>query len=40
MLFSRGTSTHKRYKCASGAEIIDNELMSNVLDIERGKCTK
>ena len=31
MLFSKKTLTHRRYKCARGAENIRDELTSNVL---------
>ena len=31
MLFSKEISTHRRYKCAGGAENIHNEMTSNVL---------
>ena len=34
-LFSKVTSTHKRYKCAGGAENIQDELTSNVLGMLR-----
>ena len=35
MLFSKDTSTYKRYKCARGAKNIHDELTSNVLGMLR-----